>query len=84
MADQLKSTHRLYSTFKNRFGHYHAGWRILIYLVLVIILFKLVDLLENSYLLIHGESLSDYALLFNRIVSNFFRCFPYLSRLLCY
>jgi hypothetical protein len=73
MSTQQKSTLRQLKIFKNRFGHYHAGWRILIYLAFVIILFKLVDLLENSFLLIHGENLSDYALLFNRFVSKFFQ-----------
>ena len=73
MSDQQKNTRSQSSIFKNRFGHYHTGWRIFIYLIFAIILFKLVDFLENSFLFIQGENLNDYVLLFNRLVSKFFQ-----------
>jgi len=57
--------------FKNRFGHFRAGWRIFFYISFVIVLFKLLDLLGNSFLLIRGENLNDYALLLNRFISKF-------------
>ncbi len=56
--------------FKNRFGHIRAGWRILIYITLVVIISKLLDLFENSFLLLQGNSLSDYALLWNRLADK--------------
>jgi membrane protease YdiL (CAAX protease family) len=59
--------------FKNRFGHFRAGWRIFFYIAFVIVLLKLLDLLGNSFLLIRGENLSDYSLLLNRFVSKFIR-----------
>jgi membrane protease YdiL (CAAX protease family) len=57
--------------FKNRFGHFRAGWRIFFYIVFVIVLFRLLNLSENSFLFIRGENLSDYSLLLNRFVSKF-------------
>ena len=59
--------------FKNRFGHFRAGWRILFYIASVIILSKLLDLFGNSFLLISGENLNDYSLLLNRFVSKFLK-----------
>jgi membrane protease YdiL (CAAX protease family) len=59
--------------FKNRFGHLRAGWRILIYIAFIIIFSKLLDLFENSFLLIQSDNLSDYTLLWNRFVSKFFQ-----------
>jgi len=59
--------------FKNRFGHFRAGWRILFYITFVVILLRLLDSLGNSFLLIGGENLSDYSLLLNRFVSKFIR-----------
>jgi membrane protease YdiL (CAAX protease family) len=59
--------------FKNRFGHVRAGWRILIYVVFVIVLSKLFDLLQSSFLPAQVETLSDYALLTNRLVSKLFQ-----------
>ncbi len=59
--------------FKNRFGHFRAGWRILFYLAFAVVLLKLLDLLGNSFLLIKGENPSDYSLLLNRFVSKFIR-----------
>ena len=56
--------------FKNRFGHFRAGWRILFYFVFAVILLKLLDLLGDSFLLIRGENLSDYSLLLNRFVGK--------------
>ena len=56
--------------FKNRFGHFRAGWRIFFYIVFIVALFRLMDLLGNS-LLIQGENLSDYSLLLNRFVDKF-------------
>ena len=57
--------------FKNRFGHFRAGWRIIFYVAFVVALSKLMDLLRNSFLLIRGENLGDYALLLNRFISKF-------------
>lgn len=57
--------------FRNRFGHFRAGWRILFYISFVLVLFKLSDLLSNSFLLVRGENLGDYALLLNRLISKF-------------
>jgi membrane protease YdiL (CAAX protease family) len=59
--------------FKNRFGHFRAGWRIFFYIASVIILSKLLDSLGNSLLSIRGENLSDYSLLLNRFVSKFIK-----------
>lgn len=59
--------------FKNRFGHFRAGWRIFFYIAFVVILLKLLDLLGNSFLLIRGENLSNYSLLLNRFASKFIR-----------
>ena len=67
------SMKRTTKIFKNRFGHLRAGWRIFIYIAFVIILFRLFDLLEGSFLFIQGDNLSDYALLWNRLVSKFFQ-----------
>ena len=58
--------------FRNHFGHFRAGWRILFYIVVVVLLFKLFDFLGNSFLLIRGENLSDYELIVNRFVSKFY------------
>ena len=58
--------------FKNRFGHFRAGWRIFFYIVFIVALFRLMDLLGNS-LLIQGENLSDYSLLLNRFVDKFLK-----------
>ena len=59
--------------FKNRFGHFRAGWRILFYLAFAVVLLRLLDLLGNSFLLIKGENLGDYPLLLNRFVSKFMK-----------
>ena len=59
--------------FKNRFGHFRAGWRILFYIAFVVILYRFLELLGNSFLLIRGENLSDYSLLLNRSISKFLR-----------
>jgi hypothetical protein len=48
---------------KNRFGHLRADWRILRYIVFIVIFSRLADLVVNSILLMPGENLSDYALL---------------------
>lgn len=71
MPTQQKSTVRQLKIFKNQFGHLRAGWRIFIYIAFTIIIYKLFDLLENSFLLIQGDNLSDKALLWNRFVSKF-------------
>lgn len=73
MSARQKSTFKQLKIFKNRFGHLRAGWRIFIYIAFVAILFKLLNLFENSFLLIRGENLSDYPLLLNRFVSKFFQ-----------
>lgn len=70
MSTRQKSTIRQLKIFENRFGHLRAGWRIFIYIALVVIISKLLDLFENSFLLIQGDHLSDYALLWNRFVSK--------------
>ena len=62
---------RMTKIFKNRFGHFRAGWRIFFYIAFIVALFRLLDLLGNSFLLIRGENLSDYSLLLNRFVSKF-------------
>jgi len=59
--------------FKNRFGHFRAGWRIFFYIAFAVVLLKLLDLLGNSFLLVRGENLSDYSLLLNRFVSKSIR-----------
>jgi hypothetical protein len=59
--------------FKNRFGHFRAGWRILCYIAFAVVLLRLLDLLGNSFLLIRGENLGDYSLLVNRFVSKFMK-----------
>ena len=56
--------------FKNRFGHFRAGWRILFYFAFIIAFFELSEFLENSFLLLKGESLGNYALLQNRFVTK--------------
>ena len=57
--------------FKNRFGHFRATWRIFFYITFIVILYRLLNFFENSFLLIPGENLSEYALLMNRFVSRF-------------
>ena len=59
--------------FKNRFGHFRAGWRILFYIAFAVVLLRLLDLLGNSFLLIRGENLGDYSLILNRFVSKFMK-----------
>ena len=70
-SDQsLKGLRRL---FKNRFGHFRAGWRILLFIALTIALFEISDVVENFYLSIRGENPSDFALLLNRFVNKFLK-----------
>ena len=59
--------------FKNKFGHFRSGWRIIFYIVLFIILSKLFDTMVSSYFLIKGENLTDYELLVNRFLSKGFK-----------
>jgi membrane protease YdiL (CAAX protease family) len=61
---------RLVKVFRNRFGHFRAGWRILFYLAITIGLHASLDSFVDSFLLIQGEDLSDYSLLQNRLVSK--------------
>jgi membrane protease YdiL (CAAX protease family) len=68
VQNKNSSIRRITRIFKNRFGHFHAGWRILFYLALVVILNRLLDLLGTSFLLIGDENLGDYALLLNRFL----------------
>jgi membrane protease YdiL (CAAX protease family) len=65
--------------FKNRFGHLRAGWRILIYIAFAVIFSKLLDVFENSFLLIQGDNLSNYTLLWNRFVSKFLQLLAVLT-----
>ena len=71
MSTQEKGNLKQLKIIKNRFGHYRAGWRIFFYIVFVLILFKALDLLHTSFLVIQGEHLTDYALLLNRCGSKF-------------
>ena len=70
MLDRQKNTISELHLFKNRFGHLRAGWRILIYITSVVIISKLLDLFEKSLLLVQSDSLSDYALLWNRLADK--------------
>jgi membrane protease YdiL (CAAX protease family) len=72
MSTRQKSTLKQLKIFKNRFGHYRAGWRIFIYIVFVVLLFKLLDLFEKPFLF-QGENLQDYSLLWNRFVNKFIK-----------
>jgi membrane protease YdiL (CAAX protease family) len=72
MSTRQKSTLKQLKIFKNRFGHYRAGWRIFIYIVFVALLFKLLDLFEKPFLF-QGENLQDYSLLWNRFVNKFIK-----------
>ena len=65
------STRRITKIFRNPFGHFRAGWRIFFYIAFMIVLFRLLDLLGKSFLIIQGENLSDYSLLLNRFISKF-------------
>jgi len=71
IENKNKSIKRVTKIFKNRFGHFRAGWRILFYITFVVTLYRFLDLLSNSLLLIRGENLSDYLLLLNRSISKF-------------
>jgi membrane protease YdiL (CAAX protease family) len=73
LQEHRSSINPMARVFKNRFGHFRAGWRILFYLAFAVVLLKLLDLLGNSLLLIRGENLSDYSLLVNRFVSKFMK-----------
>jgi len=57
--------------FKNRLGHFRAGWRIAIYVTTVFVLFKLLDRFGESTLMRLGESPGDYELLVHRFISKF-------------
>ena len=62
---------RLKKLFKNRFGHFRAGWRIIFYIAAIIPLFKLLDLFGESPLMALGDSPGDYALLVTRFIMKF-------------
>jgi len=57
--------------FKNRFGHFRAGWRIVFYVAAVIPLFKLLDLFGESPLMALGDNPGDYRLLATRFIMKF-------------
>jgi membrane protease YdiL (CAAX protease family) len=57
--------------FKNRFGHFRAGWRIIFYIAAGIPLFKLLDLFGDSALMAPGDNPGDYALLVTRFIMKF-------------
>lgn len=61
---------RLRPVIRNRSGHIRAIWRIGLYLVFIFGLSIGVDRAMGDVLLIHGEPLSDYALLVNRFTSK--------------
>ena len=61
------------SVFKNRYGHIRAGWRILSYLVLFILLSELIISVVDTYLQIKGDDLHDYELLINRFINKSLR-----------
>ena len=63
----------LINIFKNRFGHFRGGWRILFYFALFILLSELIISLCDSYLQIKGDDLHDYDLLINRFISKSLR-----------
>ena len=63
----------LINIFKNRFGHFRAGWRILFYLVLFILLSELIISAVDTYLQIKGDDLHDYELLINRFINKSLR-----------
>ena len=56
--------------FKNSSGHFRAGWRILFYFILFVTLSELNEFLYKSFLLINGDTLSDYTLLYNRFTDK--------------
>lgn len=70
VSHRQKGAIRQLNIFKNRFGHLRAGWRIFIYIAFLVIVSKVLGLFEDSFLLIHGESPGDYALLWNRFASK--------------
>lgn len=71
IENNSRSIKRITRIFKNRFRHFRAGWRIFFYVVFIVAIFRLLDLLGNSFLLIQGENLSDYSLLLNRFINKF-------------
>ena len=72
MKNHYKTVKSIIKIFKNRFGHFRAGWRIFFYIVFIVVLFRLIDLFGNSFL-IQDDNLSDYSLLWNRFVDKFFK-----------
>lgn len=61
---------RFINIFKNRIGHYRAGWRILFYIILFVALSEFLEFVSNSYLLISGDKLNAYELLYNRVINK--------------
>ncbi|MFC2086144.1 lysostaphin resistance A-like protein [Bacteroidota bacterium] len=80
IISNVGSNQQIKKIFKNSFGHFRAVWRIFFYITFLLILFKLVDLLGDSFLSFQGENLSDYELVVNRFVSKFIKfisvCIP--------